>query len=158
MDIHLKLATLRDLSRDHPDLTLMLRDWTAYLLHEKTPRGLVMLTLEAHCPAEKSCEIVFLYARGAEHLGRREAYDRCIFSRHPDRLGQVVPIDEVKTRTGYLSLDPSVQSELFLEWPWRKDLHLIVNAELTTRRISLRAAGWFGGLTDLLPPREVGDA
>lgn len=151
MDIHIELSALRALDRGSSGMTLLLRDWTAYLLRENPPNELVMLTLEAFSLKENSCRIVYLYAESAEWLGRKADFRACIYSRFASRVGHVVHLDDVRDRDGYCELDASVRSEMFLQWPWRDSLHLIANAELSSDQISLGAAGWFARLGSLLP-------
>jgi hypothetical protein len=56
----------------------------------------------------------------------------------------VVIIENVKKQPGYLALDDRVMSEIFFEYTFTETIHLILNAELSSKSISDDAVKWFG--------------
>ena len=116
------------------------------LIGRVPPSETAMLTLELRFVSSGLCRIIAEMALRPEHLGRTEIYGNCVFSGYSDRIGTIVVLNDVRSLPSFLALDKRVRSEMFLERPLNRNLHVILNAEFLTVRVSKEAMNWFGGL------------
>jgi len=150
LDFYLRLESLLRLAQSQPQIIGFSEEFLSYLCHHAIPHEVVMITLESHFLFNGMCEILFLVSDDHHHLGRREKYDNCVYSKFSNSLGRVVVVEKVDQQPGYLSLDDRVKSETFFECPLNKSVNLILNAEFSTPRISDSVKKWFCHLSRII--------
>ena len=115
-DLSLKLESIHAIFQVQPRCIDLLKNFMISLFQYSVPQEALMITFEFHDLNTGVCEIIALVSEDHRHLGRREKYNDCVYSRYSDSVNRVVIIERVKEQPGYLSLDNQVKSEIFFEY------------------------------------------
>lgn len=150
MDICLKYDSSKDGIISDKILSPLFRDLVSFFSKNEIPDELVMFTVERYNPIKKKCEIIFILSENINHIGRNEKYSNCIFSEYADRQGNLVVVDDVKSKASYLELDPKVNSEMFFEYAVNDKIHIILNGEFSPKKISGENRKWLERIIGLL--------
>ncbi len=123
---------------------------TSYFTRVELSEGLISFCLELHDMSFDECEITLLVSDVTKDICRTEKYENCIYSHYADRRGELILINNVKGREGYLELDDRVNSEIFVEFSLSNDYNIILNAEFEDNAISKNTRNWFNLVSDLI--------
>ena len=154
LDINISTGGIQSLFGDDSSRLANFCNLIGYLVREPCPAGTVMVTLEEHDTASGMCAVAMCASENPGHLGRRERYDRCIYSGFSDVPGRPVTVDNVRRHPGYLALDTGVRSEIFFECDNPGPVRPILNAEFSSIAVSEEAKKWFSRLTMILTGRS----
>ena len=128
---------------------------TEFILANEIPGEMILFTVEFFYHPERICEIVLLIADDSIHLGRKEKYENCIFSRYAARSGETIVLNSVKSHPDYLELDPRINAEIFCACEISAGLSLILNMECSSTSISDAASLWFSQVKEkVIPPQS----
>ena len=153
-DLHLKLDSFHRLFQIQPRCIDLVKDLMISVLRNPIPQEVIMITLELHDLNSGVCEIIASLSEDHRHLGRREKYDKCIFSHYSSSIDRTVIIERVKAQPGYLALDDRVMSEVFFEYTFSDSINLILNTEFSTPTISDTLKNWFESVCGIFVEEE----